>query len=156
MVALARLSNGATSVSLASVAEQTKLSRRYLEQLAIALKNAGLIRGLAGKGGGYQLTRQPIEISLGQIVEASIGPINIVDCLKKPDICLEADYCECRWVFQTINERILNILNDLYLDDLVDQPIIDPLGNEVNIRGSSCPTQINHSTNVCKEDERCR
>ena len=154
MVAIARLSNRASSVSLANVAEQTQISRRYLEQLAISLKNASLIRGIAGKGGGYTLTRTPEEISLGQIVEAAIGPINIVDCLRRPETCLESETCECRWVYQTVNDRIAKVFGELSLDDIVDQPRHTPIPKDTAILGSSCPTQKCHSVELVKEDGR--
>jgi len=154
MVAIARLSNTARSVSLANVAEKTQISRRYLEQLAISLRNADLIRGIAGKGGGYTLTRTPTDISLGQIVEAAIGPINIVECLRRPETCLESETCECRWVFQTVNDRITQVFSELSLDDIVDQPRHTPIPGDTDILGSSCPTQKRHSVEMVKEDGR--
>lgn len=154
MVSIARLSNNANSVSLANVAENTQISRRYLEQLAISLKNADLIQGIAGKNGGYKLTRKPPEISLEQIVVAAIGPINIVECLSRPDICLESDTCECRWVYQTVNERIAKVLSELSLDDIVDQPRHTPFSKDTAILGSSCPTRKRHSVEMGKEDGR--
>ena len=105
MIAIARESSEA-HVSLGQIAKQTKISRRYLDQLAHGLKRVALIRGISGRRGGYQLTRPAEEITLAEIIESAIGPINIVDCVLEPDVCLQSDVCKCRWVYSSINGRI--------------------------------------------------
>ena len=120
MIAIARSTNGSKPTSLQQVADTTHISRRYLEQLAIALKRARLLRGLSGRGGGYMLARSPQEIKIGQIFEAAIGPVNIVECVAHPDQCLRAVFCECRAVYSLINQKINRVLNELSLADLSD------------------------------------
>lgn len=107
-------------VSLNDVSEQATVSRRYLEQIVIGLKEHGLIRGKSGKGGGYRLARRPEDITLNEIVESTIGPINIVECVLNPDACLKSDFCECRSLYGLINRRITSVLDTLVLADLVD------------------------------------
>ena len=118
MVEIAKQTNDDKKVSLSQVAKSTNLSRRYLEQLAIGLKNASLITGISGKGGGYILAKSSEGIRIGEIIEAAIGPINIVECVLRPEMCIEVDYCDCRWIYQRINERIIEVLNDYSLADL--------------------------------------
>lgn len=119
MVEMARLSHESDNpISLSHVAETTLISRRYLEQLAIALKNSSLIKGKTGKGGGYRLAKPPGRITVGQIVEAAIGPINIVDCVLEPNSCFMAGNCSCRSVYCEINENIVKSLHNLTLDGL--------------------------------------
>ena len=118
MVEIAKQANGDEKVSLSQVAKSSDLPRRYLEQLAIGLKNASLITGISGKAGGYILAKSPKKIRIGQIIEAVIGPINIVECILSPEMCIKADYCDCRWIYKRINERITEVLNDFSLADL--------------------------------------
>jgi Rrf2 family transcriptional regulator, cysteine metabolism repressor len=118
MVAMYRLSEGGQPVSLERVARRTRVSRRYLEQLAIQLKKASLVRGVSGRGGGYLLTRDPDDINLGEIVEATIGPINVVDCVLEPGTCLLSDTCECRTLYCLLNDRIKGVLCQFTLADL--------------------------------------
>jgi Rrf2 family protein len=119
MVEIAKESKrGDAARSLKDISEKTNISRRYLEQLAIALKNASLVSGIAGKGGGYMLTRRPEEITIDEIIEAAIGPINIVDCVLMPETCLQADLCECRAVYQHINQKIADALKGISLAGL--------------------------------------
>ena len=57
---------------------------------------------------------------MGEIVEASIGPINVVECVKEPGTCAKAHECDTRWVYERINDGITALLADLSLQDLLD------------------------------------
>jgi Rrf2 family protein len=118
MVEIARHARAGDTVSLADVADRTEISRRYLDQLAVGFKNATLIRGIAGKGGGYILVRPAEEIQIGHVIAAAIGPINIVECVGRPDSCPKADRCECRFIYTLINDRINEVLSEISLADL--------------------------------------
>lgn len=120
MLDVARNGGDERPVSLASVAERTDISRGYLEQLAIALRNARLLKGVAGRYGGYRLAEDPKHITVGEIVEAAIGPICVVDCVDDPLSCERAELCECRMVYSIINERIAEVLREYTLADLLD------------------------------------
>jgi len=118
MVEFARRS-GEDPVSLAEVAESTNLPKRYLDQLVIGLKAQALLRSVRGRGGGYQLTRPPEEISVGQITQAAIGPINVVECVLQPDVCPRSDDCEFRWIYAQVNAQITEVLDGITVADLV-------------------------------------
>lgn len=121
MVVFARhQEDGELVVSLNNVASESHVSRRYLEQLVIGLKNGALIRGKSGKGGGYALAQPADQIKIRQIIESAIGPINIVECVLKPELCLQSDFCECRSLYGLINRKITSVLDGIVLADLVD------------------------------------
>ena len=120
MLDVARNGGEVEPVSLASVAGRTDLSRGYLEQLALALRNARLLKGIAGRKGGYRLAAPAGEITVAQVVEASIGPINLVDCLEDPASCPRSDFCECRVVYRLINNRVVEVMQEYTLADLLD------------------------------------
>lgn len=120
MLDLARHGGLERPVSLAAVAERTDISRGYLEQLAMALRNARLVRGVAGRYGGYRLTEPPERITVGQIVEAATGPVCVVDCVDDPATCPRAEDCECRLIYGMVNERIAEVLREYTLADLLD------------------------------------
>jgi Rrf2 family protein len=120
MLDVARNGGEDTPVSLATVAERTDLSRGYLEQLAQALRNARLLRGISGRHGGYRLATPAADITLDRIIEASIGPICLVDCIEDPVGCPRSEFCECRVVYSLINRRIADVLREYTLADLLD------------------------------------
>lgn len=148
MMVLARNDVTDEVMSLNEVSRESTISRRYLEQLAISLKNHSLIRGKTGKGGGYALARPAEEIKIRQIIESAIGPINIVDCVMQPEICAKADRCECRLLYRMLNARITSVLDDLVLADLVDgdrmNALVSTLGPDLEAanvhsdRGAEC------------------
>ena len=145
MLAISRLEEGNHPVSLGLVAQKTQISKRYLEQLVIALKNASLLRGISGRGGGYLLSRKPSEIRIGEIIEAAIGPVNIVDCVLTPDVCLKSDFCECRMVYALMNKRITEVLNEFTLADMDDKAWTNGVRKELSedSPGSGIPVDIN-------------
>lgn len=125
MVAVVRLSGANRPVSLERIARETLVSRRYLEQLAIHLKRAALIKGVSGRNGGYLLVRPAEEILIGEILEAAIGPINIVDCVLESELCMMSDCCECRGLYSLVNQRIVDTFNAQSLADLADHQVCE-------------------------------
>jgi len=117
---------GPDPVTLREIAENTAISKPYLDQVAVGLKTSALIRSMRGRAGGYQLARPADEISVRQIIEAAIGPINVVDCVMRPEICDRSDCCECRWVYQQINDQITNLLNGMSLGELAGKELGSP------------------------------
>ena len=118
MILVARLGKGEQPLSLAKVAERTRLSYRYLEKLVASLKKASLLQPVWGRGGGYLLARPSEEIRIGEIVEAGAGPINVVQCARRPESCLKSDFCECRLLYALINQRIVQTLYEYSLADI--------------------------------------
>jgi Rrf2 family transcriptional regulator, iron-sulfur cluster assembly transcription factor len=70
LVSLASQSQGKYAINLQNISKQTDISVSYLEQIFSNLKTAQLIDSHKGPGGGYWLTREPHEISIGDIMRA--------------------------------------------------------------------------------------
>jgi Rrf2 family protein len=119
MVDIALNGGAERPVSLSSVAERTGLSHGYLEQLALSLRSARLVRGVAGRHGGYKLVDPPSAITVRRILEAAIGSICVVDCVEDPRSCPHVDACECFDVYDLLNRRIIEVLEEFTLEDLV-------------------------------------
>ena len=120
MIDVARHGGADNPVSLAAVAHRTDLSRGYLEQLVTGLRRARLLWGVAGRNGGYRLARPASEIRIDDLIEASIGPVCLVDCVLDPSICRRAARCETRALYCLMNDRVTDALADLTLADLLD------------------------------------
>jgi Rrf2 family transcriptional regulator, cysteine metabolism repressor len=105
-------------VSLKDVSERQNISRRYLEQIAIPLRNASLLRSIPGLHGGYRFAKPPSEIRLLDIIEAVDGPVRILDCLNEEADCERMDICETRGVWMEINDSITKILSSYTMEDL--------------------------------------
>ena len=135
MIQVARVDDGAGPISLTEIAKATSVSKRYLEQLVIPLKSASLLRGISGKEGGYLLAKPADHIRVGDIIEASIGPINIVDCVDDPDFCMKTEWCECRPLYLMLNQRIKDAMNSFTLAELADHKVGEALAKELESAG---------------------
>jgi Rrf2 family protein len=124
MVELERLGGRKKPVRLGHVSKITGISKRYLEQLAIALKSDSLVRGVAGRNGGYLLARPASSITIGDVLTAVTGPINLTICVVEPDLCMRSDLCECRTIWTLLNLRINKVLEEFTIADLLDRKLL--------------------------------
>ena len=74
ILALARPRTGDAPVRIREIAEAHGIPERYLVQILLQLKGAGLVHSTRGALGGYQLSRPPDAISLGEVLWAIDGP----------------------------------------------------------------------------------
>ena len=110
-------------IQLNDVAGRTGISRRYLDQIVMPLKSAGLLIGTKGRHGGYQLSKQPVDIQLLDIVEATIGPVNLVECVQSPQTCERSGECPARLIYRLLSVSMRTHLTDYTLDDLGNKDI---------------------------------
>ena len=64
---------GRTLVPIQEIAARQAIPQRYLEQVLLALKRAGLLTSKRGSTGGYHLTKAPDEITVGAVLRAVEG-----------------------------------------------------------------------------------
>jgi Rrf2 family protein len=72
------LQNGGAPIQAKAIARRQAIPLRFLEQVLLAMKKAGLVDSLRGAQGGYLLSKLPGEISLAEIVEALDGSLSPV------------------------------------------------------------------------------
>lgn len=94
------------------------LSPGYLEQVALKLKEAGLIVGKRGPGGGYRLARPAERITVADVVEAVEGSMALVPCLDKAEACSAHRGCASRDVWGTLQARIAETLEEITVASL--------------------------------------
>ncbi len=151
MLQVARASAKGKSVSMSAIARETDISKSYLEQLAIPLKAAGLLHGRTGRAGGYVLLRPASEIRIREIVEATIGQVDLVECVGDPKQCTRSHDCETRLIWVLFASRLRGMLEEYSLADLanpehvesirkaVDANLVQPQsGQEKKQSGSTC------------------
>lgn len=103
-------------VSISQIAESTKTSEAYLEQLMAILKKADLIVSVRGAGGGYKLAKSPYAISVGEILRALEDDLKFVDCISGD--C--ENKCKCYTVWQKLYDTINNSLDNMKLIEICD------------------------------------
>jgi Rrf2 family protein len=104
---------------LGEIAKREGISEKYLGQLVILLKSAGLINAKRGARGGYTLARKPSEITLEETIRVLEGDLNLVDCVKDSSFCKRSSICATRVIWSELVDKISSYLDSLTLQDLV-------------------------------------
>ncbi len=82
-------------VPLKDIAERQQISKKYLEIIVRDLVSSGMISGVSGKNGGYRLTRDADDYSVGEIIEVMEGSLSPVACLAcSENDCPRAEGCQ--------------------------------------------------------------
>jgi Rrf2 family cysteine metabolism transcriptional repressor len=110
---------GSGPQAIRSIAERQDVPEQYLEQLIGPLRRADLVRSVRGAGGGYLLARPPEEITIGEIVRALEGPLNITDCMADADACSRSGLCPSRLIWERLGQAINDVLDQTSLGDML-------------------------------------
>jgi len=73
MLELASQYGSSEPVRIRWIAERHQVPPRFLVQILLQLKGAGLVSSVRGAAGGYHLIKPPEEVSLGQVMEVIEG-----------------------------------------------------------------------------------
>ena len=123
MVALAH-HYGIGPMSIAAVAKESSVPYAYLEQLIVPLRKAGLVESKRGAQGGYQLTRPPEQVKVGEVYRIMEGPVAPMECVSEDEseqTCPLIDGCETRPVWLKLRDSIAGVLDSMTLADLISQ-----------------------------------
>jgi Rrf2 family protein len=107
------------SVSAKRIAEEFSIPPELLAKILQRLARERLIVSQNGPRGGYVLARRPIEITVGHVVRALEGPINIVECLEEDSDCPQMARCNLRRPVQKIQAAVSQLLDTMTLAELV-------------------------------------
>lgn len=98
-------------IPLKEIAKNQNIPLPFLEQIAIKLRRAGLVKSTRGPLGGYVLTKDKKQISLADIMQAVEGTINVA-----PNRGDEFEVTFQLW--QKLNRNIFSMLKSITLEDL--------------------------------------
>lgn len=120
MIDLAQQEQG-RYIPLKDIAARQEISEKYLEMILKSLVKEKLLRGLRGKGGGYQLTRPPKDYTVGEILELAEGTLATVACLM-PDAepCSRAGNCCTLPMWKRFDALVHDFFYGITLTDLTE------------------------------------
>ena len=116
---------GVTGTLINDVARRKSIPHKYLEQILLSLKNAGILEAKRGVGGGYSLSRSPENISLGEIIRVVEGPLGPVNCVSVgahttcPDEASRGLYS----VMIEVRDAVSSVLDNTSLEDVAKRTI---------------------------------
>jgi Rrf2 family protein len=109
-------------VLIAEIAKKKKIPLKFLENILLEMKKAGVLDSKKGKGGGYFLARNPKDVSLASIMRLLDGPISLVSCVslyfyEKCKNCDEKS-CGLHDVMTQVRDANLRILEKRTIADI--------------------------------------
>jgi Rrf2 family protein len=106
-------------ISMSQVSKNQNIPIKYLEQLVIPLKKAGLIRSVRGPRGGHMLAKAPERITIWELLEILESKFTFADCLKDPNICENTATCPVRPVWGKALNLMMKHFKETSLKDLL-------------------------------------
>ncbi|MDX5321463.1 MAG: Rrf2 family transcriptional regulator [Bacteroidota bacterium] len=119
------LNQGKGPVLIEEIAKAKKIPRKFLENILLELKKAGILHSKMGKGGGYYLLKEPREIAFAQVIRLIDGPIALLPCVsinyhEKCTECVhEEAECPLRMVMIQVRDESLKVLENKTLADVI-------------------------------------
>src|SRR5436190_5364945 len=120
---LASLADG--HVKAEAVARAQSIPLRFLEQILLDLRHAGLVSSQRGAEGGYWLARPPSEIRLADVIRAVEGPLANVRGIRPEELEYEGAATTLRDVFVALRANIRAVLEDVTLADVAADELPD-------------------------------
>lgn len=105
------------------IAARQRIPEAYLDQLLTTLRKAGLIRSVRGPQGGHSLARAPMDITLGEVVDAVEGPFVPIGCMDDAENCELGPTCAQREVWREVRHAVREILARVSIDDMARRQV---------------------------------
>ena len=117
---------GDEPMQISRIANEEHIPKKFLEQILLDLRNAGLLYSKKGAGGGYKLIKDPKEIFLVQVLRITGGPIALLPCVslnfyQRCEECIDEGTCGIRDVFVDVRNASLKILTETSIADVIER-----------------------------------
>lgn len=108
-------------VRVKDIAGRQNISEKYLEQIIAMFNKAGYVKSIRGAQGGYLLTMEPKEYTVGMILRLAEGSIAPVSCIEDDaQVCDRKQGCVSAVLWQKINDAVNEVVDHTTLQDLMD------------------------------------
>jgi Rrf2 family protein len=122
LIDLAAQDDPQAATQIKDIARRQQIPVKFLEQILLTLKIAGVLRSRAGVGGGYYLAKLPSEITLGHVVRVLDGPLAPIPCVSQTAyercVCADEATCGLRLTMLDVRNAIADILDRTTLADV--------------------------------------
>lgn len=109
-------------ILIAEISEQKTIPLKFLENILLELKKAGILDSKKGKGGGYLFAKNPADIKLATVMRLIDGPISLLPCVSlhfytKCKNC-EENFCGLNKIMLQVRDASLAILENKTVADI--------------------------------------
>ena len=117
---------GQGPVLIATLSKEESIPIKFLELILLDLKGSGLLESKKGPRGGYQLSREPSEITVGALIRIMEGPLAPLPCASETafrpcEECVDVESCGTRIIMRQVRDAIAGVLDQTTLADVLRQ-----------------------------------
>ena len=114
------------AMASADIAQRYAIPHKFLEQILLDLKKAGILDSRRGKNGGYVMLRPADTISFGEVLRLFEGPLAPLPCLSRQSYrrcedCVDEARCSIRREFGRAYYAYRQVLDSRMLADALGQ-----------------------------------
>ena len=110
---------GNKTVSVTQLVKRLNVPRPFLRKVLQILNRSALLLSHKGKGGGFELARDPERIRVTDILEIFQGPLKLNECLLKKKKCPNRDVCPLKKKIDRIEAQALKELRAITIGSLL-------------------------------------
>jgi Rrf2 family protein len=118
MLVLAAVTDG-RPLRGAAIAAAQNMPPKYVEQILVDLRRAGLVMSQRGSEGGFRLARPAREITIADVLRATEGPLAGVRGLRPEELDYEGDAAALRDVWLAVRVSLRSVVEHVTLDQVV-------------------------------------
>lgn len=108
------------NLSARQMARETGLPLPMVSKVLKVLTREGLLVSHRGVSGGYALSKNSEDISVGDVLSALEGPIAMTECLETDGDCRQESVCPVRTNWGRINFAVRGVLDAISIADMVE------------------------------------
>jgi Rrf2 family cysteine metabolism transcriptional repressor len=114
------LNYGKAPVRIHEISKREKIPEKFLEQILLQLRRAGLLESRRGAHGGYLLLRRPEKVSIADVIRVIDGPLAPIGCVSKwaHVRCEDERKCGLRRVMLEVRNVVADMLEGITLKDV--------------------------------------
>lgn len=111
-------------VLISEISKKKKIPLKFLENILLELRKAGILESKKGKGGGYFFKSDPAEVKMATVIRLIDGPISMLPCVSLYfyERCKNCDEKRCglNEIMKEVRDATLAVLENRTLQDLKD------------------------------------
>ena len=102
------------------IAQSQGIPLKFLENILIDLRHAGIVHAQRGAEGGYRLARAPADVTIGEVIRAVEGPLASVRGEPPESVTYSGAAQNLQTVWVAVRASLRSVLDDLTLAEVVD------------------------------------
>ena len=107
--------------SATEIAEEYGISTMLMAKVLQKLARGRIVSAKHGAAGGYQLSKDPSQITALDVISSIDGPVLITSCVTSHGNCGASEKCSVREPLRRVNESILNVLSTVTISQMSEE-----------------------------------